>query len=87
MPIFKTFANTATRWMYAHEHGATIFLATPRIQKPDEMGIFHALAKHGADGILVRNLAGLRFFREQRHSDDRRFLAQRGQRADRAVSD
>ena len=45
--------------------GATICLATPRIQKPDEIGIFHALAKHGADGILVRNLAGLRFFRER----------------------
>jgi putative protease len=50
----------------AREHAAKIFLATPRIQKPDEMGIFHALAKHGADGVLVRNLAGLRFFRELR---------------------
>src|SRR5439155_25477436 len=49
----------------AHQHAATIFLATPRIQKPDEMGIFQALAKHGADGILVRNLAGLRFYRER----------------------
>jgi putative protease len=49
----------------AHEHAASICLATPRIQKPDEMGIFHALAKHGADGILVRNLAGLRFFTER----------------------
>ena len=49
----------------AHEHSAEIFLATPRIQKPDERGIFHALAKHGADGILVRNLAGLRFYRER----------------------
>jgi putative protease len=49
----------------AREHAAEIFLATPRIQKPDEMGIFHALAKHGADGILVRNLAGLRFYRER----------------------
>jgi putative protease len=48
----------------AREHSATIFLATPRIQKPDEMGIFAALAKHGADGILVRNLAGLRYYRE-----------------------
>jgi putative protease len=28
------------------------------------MGIFHALAKHDASGILVRNLAGLRFFRD-----------------------
>jgi putative protease len=49
----------------SHRNSATIYLATPRIQKPDEMGIFHALAKHGADGILVRNLAGLGFFRER----------------------
>jgi putative protease len=49
----------------AHAAGATIGLATPRIQKPDELGIFHALAKHGADAILVRNLAGLRFYRER----------------------
>jgi U32 family peptidase len=41
---------------------AQILLATPRIQKPGEMGIFHALARHPADGILVRNLAGLDFF-------------------------
>jgi len=49
----------------AREHTARIWLATPRIQKPDEMGIFHALAKHGADGVLVRNLSGLQFFRER----------------------
>jgi putative protease len=49
----------------SRERDAAIVLATPRIQKPDEMGIFHALAKHGADGILVRNLAGLRFYRER----------------------
>ncbi|MDX1945609.1 MAG: DUF3656 domain-containing protein [Pirellulaceae bacterium] len=49
----------------AHEHKAKILLATPRIQKPDEMGIFHAMAKQGADGILVRNLGGLAFFRER----------------------
>ena len=47
------------------EQGAQVWLATPRIQKPDEMGIFHALARHESAGILVRNLAGLRFFREQ----------------------
>ena len=45
--------------------GAEIYLATPRIQKPDEMGIFHLLAKQGADGILVRNLSGLQFFTER----------------------
>jgi putative protease len=49
----------------ARDAGAAIYLATPRIQKPDEMGIFHALAKHQADGILVRNLAGLHFCRER----------------------
>jgi putative protease len=45
--------------------GATIHLATPRIQKPDELGIFRLLARQAPDGVLVRNYAGLRFFREQ----------------------
>jgi putative protease len=49
----------------AKERGAKLFLATPRIQKPDEVGIFRALMKHGADGILVRNLAGLAFYTER----------------------
>jgi len=46
----------------AHEHGAKLFLATPRIQKPDEFGLFKALQKHGADGMLVRNLSGLGYY-------------------------
>jgi putative protease len=46
----------------AHGAGAEIWLATPRIQKPEEAGLFRALLKHGADGILVRNLGGMRFF-------------------------
>ena len=48
-----------------HAAGAQIWLATPRIQKPAEMGIFRAMLKHRADGILVRNLAGLAFFTSQ----------------------
>src|SRR5262249_42274431 len=40
---------------------AAIFLATPRIEKPGEGNIFHALCKRGADGILVRNAGGLRY--------------------------
>ena len=44
--------------------GATILLATPRIQKPDELGIFRLLAKQEPDGVLVRNWAALRFFRD-----------------------
>ncbi len=46
----------------AHANGTRIFIATPRIQKPDEMGVFRSLTKHRADGVLVRNFAGLRFF-------------------------
>jgi putative protease len=49
----------------AREHGAEIFLATPRIQKPDEMGIFRLLVKMQADGILTRNLSGMLFFRQE----------------------
>ena len=48
----------------AHEAGAKIFLVTPRIQKPGEMGIFKALSKHGADGYVVRNLSGLKYFQD-----------------------
>ncbi len=49
----------------ARQHAAGIWLATPRIQKPGEMGIFRAMARHSADGMLVRNFAGLAFFAEQ----------------------
>jgi putative protease len=49
----------------ATARGVEIFLATTRIQKPGEMGIFVAMAKHGAGGFLVRNLAGLEFCRER----------------------
>ena len=48
----------------AHASQARIYLATPRIQKPDELGIFRVLMRHKADGMLVRNLAGMNFYRE-----------------------
>ncbi|XZE19815.1 DUF3656 domain-containing U32 family peptidase [Pirellulaceae bacterium SH449] len=38
---------------------AAIFLASLRIQKPGEMGLFKALEKRNADGWLVRNVAAL----------------------------
>lgn len=41
-----------------------IFLAPPRIQKPSEFGIFRLLEKFRPDGLLVRNLSGLRFCRD-----------------------
>ncbi len=48
----------------AKSHGVEIYLATLRIQKPGEVGLFKALAKHEANGWLVRNLAALRFAQE-----------------------
>lgn len=49
----------------ARRYGARLFVATPRIQKPGEQGIFAALARHEPDGILVRNSSGLEFFRQR----------------------
>ena len=48
----------------ARSAGRSILLATPRIQKPDEMGLFRAMLKPQPDGVLVRNLSGLAFFRD-----------------------
>ena len=48
----------------ARDAGAELLLATPRIQKPGEAGIFLAMRKHAPDGFLVRNLAGVDFCRE-----------------------
>lgn len=45
----------------ARQSGATIRIATLRIQKPGETGLFKALSKHEADGWLVRNLAAVDF--------------------------
>lgn len=49
----------------ARRGGATIYLATPRIEKPQEANLFRFLAKQGADGILVRNAGGLAYCIEQ----------------------
>ncbi|NCA10471.1 U32 family peptidase [bacterium] len=45
--------------------GGTLFPATPRIQKPDELGIFALLSRQEPDGVLVRNYAGLTYFRDR----------------------
>jgi putative protease len=48
----------------AHTGGASIYLATPRIEKPGEANLFKYLAGRGADGILVRNAGGMRYCSE-----------------------
>jgi U32 family peptidase len=49
----------------ARAAGKTILLATPRIQKPGELELLSVLLDQPADGVLVRNLAGLAVFRDQ----------------------
>lgn len=49
----------------AKDASAELWLATPRIQKPGEMGVFRALAKYEPTGVLARNLSGLHWFHSQ----------------------
>lgn len=42
-----------------------ILLATPRIQKAGEQGFFRLIENAQPDGVLVRNLGGLAFYRER----------------------
>ena len=43
--------------------GTQIFLATPRIQKAGEQGFFKLIEAAKPDGVLIRNLGGLDYFR------------------------
>ena len=45
--------------------GVKIYLATPRIQKPKEAGFFKMVEKAEPDGVLVRNLGGISYFKER----------------------
>ena len=44
--------------------GAEIFLATPRIQKAGETGLFKSVERAEPHGVLVRNLGGVGYFQE-----------------------
>jgi putative protease len=50
----------------ARRGNASIYLATPRIEKPGEGNLFGYLAKQDADGILVRNAGGMCYCAERR---------------------
>jgi putative protease len=43
--------------------GAQIFLATPRIQKAGEQGFFKLIENAAPDGVLIRNLGAIDWFR------------------------
>jgi putative protease len=50
----------------ARDAGLSVALATTRIIKPNEEGLLRQVAAANPDAILVRNLAGLSFFRQER---------------------
>ena len=50
----------------ARDAGLPVTLATTRIIKPGEEGLLRQVAAANPDAILVRNLAGLSFFRQER---------------------
>ncbi|MDB6154292.1 MAG: peptidase family [Chthoniobacteraceae bacterium] len=56
-----------------HATGASIFLATPRIQKAGEEGFFKLIEKAAPDGVLIRNLGAIDYFSNngalRRHGD------------------
>jgi putative protease len=43
---------------------AEIFLATPRIQKAGEQGFFKLIEAAGPDGVLIRNVGAISYFRD-----------------------
>ncbi|MEI6562301.1 MAG: DUF3656 domain-containing protein [Verrucomicrobiota bacterium] len=45
------------------EKNTTVFLATPRIQKAGEQGFFKLIEAAQPDGVLVRNLGAMEYFR------------------------
>jgi putative protease len=48
----------------ANNAGKTIFLATPRIQKAGEQGFFKLIEKAAPDGVLIRNIGAIAYFKD-----------------------
>ncbi len=45
--------------------GTTVHLATPRIQKPGEAGYFKLIDRAEPDGVLIRNLGAIEYFKDR----------------------
>ena len=56
-------------------NSAAIYLAAPRIQKVGEQGIFRLIENAAPDGVLIRNLGAIGYFRASRPRRDDRQLA------------
>lgn len=47
------------------QKGARVHLATPRIQKSGEAGFFKVVERAEPDGVLIRNLGGIAYFKDR----------------------
>ena len=47
-----------------HGQGAKLYLATPRIQKSSEAGFFKLIERAEPQGVLIRNLGAIAYFRD-----------------------
>ena len=65
---FQDLREYAQALQIAGQHDTPLCLATPRIEKPGELGIFKMIEKQARSvapqGVLVRNLGGLAHFRD-----------------------
>ena len=62
---FEEVRRSAEAVAACRQAGVTVAVATPRIIKPSEEGLLAQVARCQPDAVLVRNLAGLEYFREQ----------------------
>jgi putative protease len=65
MADFSDIRQYRTAVELAQQEDAQLFIATPRIQKPSELGVFASLVKCEPSGVLVRNFSGLEYFRDR----------------------
>jgi U32 family peptidase len=52
----------AVQAVRTHRGGTEVFLATPRIQKSGEEGLFKLIERAEPDGVLIRNLGAIEYF-------------------------
>lgn len=60
----RRYRDVVTRVRSSHPD-AQLFLATPRIQKAGETGLFRVIERANPHGVLVRNLGGVGYFQER----------------------
>ena len=67
---FEDIRRYAEAVRMAKGQGARVWLATPRIEKAGEQGFFKVIEQAQPDGVLIRNLGGLEYFKGMRRVGD-----------------